>query len=136
MKVKVTQELCDLDGKAIPVGHDLRDAMAQVRGMLEDPAKLNDAKALVESLIGNTVPMTFRKAALNALLASLKGDDTMDGEKKASLWALAGKINKDEVVDIDTGKECELLKDRIGKAYGPMVVGPCFAILNADQGTK
>lgn len=135
MKVQVTQELFDLDGNSIPVPHDLRDAMAQIRAMLDDPARLGDAKAALESIIGNTTPMTFRKAALNALLGTMKGDETMDGEKKAQLWELAGKINKQDEVEIDTGKDVALLKERIGKAYGPMVVGPAFLILNGTPAT-
>jgi len=132
MKLDVTRPLTDLDGKTLPVADDIRSVFGQISALLAE-GKLTEAKTLADTFIGQTKPMTFRQAAMNALMGNLKGDESIDGAKKFALYDMADRINKSDVVELDTGKDCELLKERIGKAYGPAVVGPCFVMLNADD---
>ncbi len=67
---------------------------------------------------------------LRALGANLDTDRTMDGEQKVKIWELAVKIgSSDKPVDL-TPEELVILKQRVGAAFGPMVVGPAYRILN------
>jgi len=73
---------------------------------------------------------TYKTVLLGALLNVLRGDETLTGEQKFKLYALSMKIN-------DTAADCKiaaedvvLLKDRVGRAYPPLVVGRVFALLD------
>jgi len=133
MKVNVTQTLWDLDGEALPVSNQERQALVQARDLVK-AGDVEQALPILEALVGAAEPLTFRTVATNALLLTMKGDDAIDGEKKYALWKLAKQIQESDEPEIDTGKDVALLKERIGKAYGPLVVGPCFLVLNGDQG--
>lgn len=74
-------------------------------------------------------PMTLALVAQNALLGSLKGDENLDGSGKLTLYQLATKTadpNADYSVE-----EVSDIKKRIGRAYGPVVVGPAWAMIEA-----
>jgi len=138
MKMNVDQPIFDLDGNTIPVPHTMRQAVAAVREMLDDPARLEEAKASLDGMIQATTPLTFRKVAMDALMATLPGEERQpqDGQTKFKMWNLALKINKGGEVEIDTGDEVALLKERIGKGFGPLVVGPAYLMLNGTGPSK
>lgn len=69
----------------------------------------------------------LRKAVQTVLLTTLDGDAALDGPAKADLWNLAHDARADEV---DWSPEVVAkVRARIGKGYGPAVVGPAFALL-------
>lgn len=83
-------------------------------------------------LDGNSFPdqATHKTVLIGALLNTLKGDEHMNGEQKLKLYTLSMKIN-------DTAAECRLsaedvvlLKDRVGRAFPPLVVGRVFELLD------
>jgi hypothetical protein len=75
-------------------------------------------------------PLALRTAAVRALMVVLPTDREMKGEKKAKIWKLAMAVHggSDEI----TAEDAVLLKDRIGQAYGPLVVGQAFEIIEAS----
>lgn len=135
MKINVTQAVMGLDGKELPVSNEDRVALIRARDLVAagNPA---EALPLLEQLVGIAEPLTFRKVAVQALMASMKGDENLDGEKKLKMWQLASRIQGEDEPDIDTGPDVTLLKERIGKAYGPVVVGPAFLILNGTPASE
>jgi hypothetical protein len=73
--------------------------------------------------------MTLGEVSINALETGLTEDRDMTGEKKIELDNLARKIykNKDCVL---TAEETTLLKQRIGRLYGPLVVGVAWRLID------
>ena len=68
-------------------------------------------------------------------LKPIYDDKGMSGEDKVKIWCLAGKIQKEDVVEL-VAEDVALLKKRVGAAYGPAIVGPAFMLLNGTAGKK
>ena len=81
-----------------------------------------------EPLIDSAGTMTLRQVLQNVLLNSLPGDEALSGEDKVILWNLAQDTRSDEV---DWAPENIVrAKARIGKGYGPLIVGQVFEMLD------
>lgn len=77
---------------------------------------------------GQAKPMALGFVIQNALLGVFPEDQNMDGSKKLLLYTLATKT-LDENSDY-TVEELSLIKDRVGRAFGPTVVGPVWGMLD------
>lgn len=76
---------------------------------------------------------TLTTVALTALLASYEDERALTGKEKAERYQLALKINKRPAeVDI-TAEQLTMLKSLIGKAFGPLVVGQVYDLLENDK---
>lgn len=73
-------------------------------------------------------PVSLRAVIQNALLGTLRGDENLSGTEKLALWGLATRANEAEA-DFSV-EEMATIKERIGRAYGPVVVGPVYEILD------
>jgi hypothetical protein len=108
MKVKVTQVLHDLEG------FPLRDAaVTSTDGKILRPER----------------DFTLRKACTEALQALNLAGDATDGEERYKRFLLAMKIMSADEVDL-TAEEITKLKRVIGLAFGAVVVGRCYEILD------
>lgn len=74
-------------------------------------------------------PATLLLIASQALAATLPNDQNLPGTDKANLFNLAVKLQGAEP-DF-TLEELALIKDRIGRAYNQMIVGPAWRLLEA-----
>ena|ERR1039458_3686729 len=94
-------------------------------GMDGNPITSADAKGL-------QTPMTLGDAAVSALETILDEDRQAPGAEKFKLDELARKIykKKDAVLLIE---EIAKIKDRIGKYYGPVVIGPAWRMLDPAE---
>jgi len=102
MKLDVEQQLCGLDGKPIPQ-----------TGEKGSP------------------PTTLKDICLTVLVNELPSDrEKATGDEKFKRYILAGRINKGGVVEVDA-KEIDTLKERIGKGYGAVIVGPAWLLLES-----
>lgn len=87
-----------------------------------------DGKPIVE----RDVPVTLMTVALSALMAQFEDERALTGKEKADRYQLAMKINKRPgEVDL-TAEQVSLLKLLIGKAYGPLVVGQAYEMLEQE----
>lgn len=77
--------------------------------------------------------LTLSDVAVGALEAQLQADGQLTGAKKFEMYDLARKVYKCHACSL-TLEEKALLKDRIGLAFGPGIVGPAWEIL--DPGMK
>lgn len=77
--------------------------------------------------------LTLRSIGINALVASLDDDQRLSGEDKFELWMLAKRLCEVDTPELKV-EEVAKIKERIGKAYSQVVVGPAFTLLE-DQGT-
>ena len=73
---------------------------------------------------------TLRGAAVDALLAQFQDEQNLSGEEKLKRWTLAKHIvkSKDAPCEV-TAEDISLIKKLIAKAYGALVVGQAWEIL-------
>lgn len=77
-------------------------------------------------------PLTLCDVALNALLATFEDERALTGKEKADRYQLALKINK-KPAEVDlTAEQMTLLKTLTGKAYGPLIVGQVYELLEQE----
>lgn len=73
---------------------------------------------------------TLGGACLNVLTNQLVGDERMPGEQKAKFFELAVAIHgAKEPLDLSV-EDVALLKERVGRAYPPIIVGRAWAMLD------
>ena len=81
---------------------------------------------------GETQPMTLGDVCVNALETPTDSDHTMPGADKFKLDQLARKIYQNANADL-TVEELATLKDRVGKLWGPLIVGAAWRLLDPAQ---
>jgi hypothetical protein len=80
-------------------------------------------------LVAEGVPsMTLGEVVANALVNQFK-DENPSGQDKVKRWALALRIHAAKDIEL-TADEVKLIKDLVAKAYGPLVVGQVWSILD------
>jgi hypothetical protein len=78
-------------------------------------------------------PATLSDVAIQALTAQFNDEQTMPGAKKFELYELARKVYQNKAATL-TAEELATLKDRIGKFWGPAVVGAAWPLLDPNAG--
>ena len=109
MKIDVTQQLTELDGEPMVTGRRLCPTCGQTVGEIE--------------------PMTVRLAATRALSLTFKGEENLPGDEKVAQFHLALKITDEDEPDLRV-EDVALVKERVGKMYGQVIVGRMWAILD------
>ena len=75
------------------------------------------------------MPISLRYVLVNSLMVPIEKDS---GPKKAEKYGLAIDIQRNDEVEV-TAEQIVILKEAIGKPYGPSVVGPVYAILDGKE---
>jgi hypothetical protein len=93
-----------------------------------------DVTAVLKSLKGETLQdgesdVSLRSVATAALMMVYPDEQAVGGEEKFSRYKLALRMNADSSVEL-TPEEAAKVKQLIGKAFGPAVVGPAYELLN------
>jgi len=80
---------------------------------------------------GNSFPdkPTIKSAVMGSLINVLRGDETLAAEQKVKMFELAMRIHGAEQIEL-TAEDVSLIKERVGKAYPPMVVGRVFQAID------
>lgn len=92
----------------------------------------------LKDLDGNVIKekdkeVTLCTVALSALMMSYEDERQLTGKEKADRYQLAMKINKRPgEVDV-TAEQLAMVKMVIGKAFGPLVVGQVYELLEQDR---
>jgi len=106
--------------------------------LLADGAKSIDFTQVLTGFDGKPIPsqdakvttgMTLSDAAITALENVLPSDQGSKGEAKFKMDELARKVYQNKHASL-TIEELDLIKTRIGEAWGPIVVGPAWRILS------
>lgn len=82
---------------------------------------------------GKLVPMTLGDACAEGLLVVLETDNKEGGQSKYTRWKLAGRIINSKVAIEIKVEDMALIKERVGKMYGAVVVGPVFDLIEEPQ---
>ena len=107
MKVKLNTELKDFEGKALI---------------------FTAATAEKEA-----VNATLGKMMIESLLATFKDEENLSGDEKLKRWQLAIKIKNADVMVELTVEEVALVKKLVGKAYGTIIVGQVWELLEGAE---
>lgn len=88
-----------------------------------------DGKPLLASAAKDAPPLTLGEVCVNALETIMDSDRQMSGAEKFKLDDLARRIfEKSDVVL--SAEDIATLKERVGKVYGPLVVGNAWRLLD------
>lgn len=84
-----------------------------------------------EIKVGDVI-QTLGHVSLSALLATFEDERALTGKQKADRMQLALKINSNmKEVDL-TIEQLNLVKELIGKGFGPLVVGRAYELLEKE----
>jgi hypothetical protein len=72
--------------------------------------------------------VTLRNVALSALMATYKDEQSLAGLEKFKRYQLAQKLSAEGDISL-TLEEAKMLRDLIGKSFGPAVVGPVWTLI-------
>lgn len=101
-----------------------------MRRDLSQPCYTLDGTPIVNPDTQEAVPLF--KYCLDALMANYKGEEALTGKQKVERYQLALKINKrPKEVDL-TSDQLVMLKDLIAKAFGPLIVGQAYEVLEGE----
>lgn len=88
-----------------------------------------DGNPMKESDATDAKDATLRSVLLKAALVTLPGDDQMSADQKVGLALLTQRIYGDNAAEF-TSEETTILKERVGKAFSPIVVLRIFELLD------
>ena len=77
---------------------------------------------------------TLSRVCVDALVA-VEPNTIPDGKTSFERYQLAEKINDKKEVDLEA-EDIVILKDRVGKIFGPIVVGPAYNLLEGKKEGK
>lgn len=89
-------------------------------------APIRDIKG--EPIVENEKAVTLGSVSCQALLASYPDEPNLSGKEKAERFVLGVLFSLEQEEDISV-EDVALLKKLIGKAYGPLVVGRAYEII-------
>lgn len=90
-----------------------------------------DGKELKGDLKGEK-SLTLGSVCVESLMASFPDEERLSGNDKVKRFKLAQKIYNRTPVDI-TVEDASLIKELIGKAYGPLIVGQVWDLLENNK---
>ena len=98
-----------------------------------------DFNVKLKTLRGHPIPVEIEQVLVDvslldvcveALLCLFESERTEVGKSKYERWQLAEKLMKSVSGILDlTAEEITKLKERVGKRYGPAIVGPSYNLL-------
>ena len=90
-------------------------------------APIKDIKG--EPIVENEKAVTLGSVSCQALLANYQDETSLSGKDKVERFTLAALCSNETEADINV-EDVALLKKLIGKAYGPLVVGRAYEIID------
>lgn len=94
-----------------------------------DKVPSGEKNLMGQDILMNGPALTLRTVSQNALVAVFQDEQHLSGEDKLKRWELAMKVKRSpDPVDLTTD-EVVLIKKLIGKAYGPVISGQAWQLL-------
>lgn len=124
MKYNSQEVLKDLDGEPLRDGLSLDGFIAQMNAQLDDESKRKFQQALDKI---KRKELTLGRVCANALTSNFPDEQNLEGAEKMHRMQIALKVLKPKFRLTPTEKET--IKKLVGKMYGPVVVGPVWALL-------
>ncbi len=109
----------------------MKEPMVDLDGVeLRNPIPSGQKNVMGQDIMIEGDVMTLGSVSINALLLQYKGEDNLPGEEKLRRWELAVKIkNGPDPVEL-TVENVSLIKNLIGKSYGPLICGQAWKLLD------
>ena len=89
---------------------------------------LNDLEGAPLVVPGSLIPMTLSSVCVTALVTLSQDDQNVDAKTKYDWGHLANQIYGKNELELST-EQIVLLKNRIGKLYGPLIVAQAWDLL-------
>jgi len=105
------------------------DVTQQLRSIEGEPLTTSETTCPQCGQATEANPVTVRQVATGALMAQRRGEEETSGEEKVRYYALAVKIHDEDAPDL-RAEDVALVKELVGKSYGPLVVGQVWALLD------
>ena len=80
-------------------------------------------------------PLTLRDVCATALVSPYPDEQHLAGTEKVKRWELATRIVKQDKVEL-AAEDVARLKELVGKAWGVVVVGPAWELLDPQPKLK
>jgi len=107
----------------------------------EEKMKIDFSKVL-KTLDGKPIKtpenknLTLRDAVTNALLSVHEDEKSLSGKDKALRYHLSMRVYGAKSPFLLKSEECTLIKELIGKAYLPLIVGQAWEIIDPAEKEK
>jgi hypothetical protein len=93
--------------------------------------------AILKDFDGNTLKengneLSLKTVSVNALMFPYPDESNLSGDEKMNRYLLAQRLHAGGEIELRV-EEVAKLKALIGKAYGPVIVGPSFQILEGAR---
>jgi hypothetical protein len=88
---------------------------------------------IIEAGLPKQVPVTLARIAANALLQNYPDEANLAGAEKVKRFELAMKVSSAKKAIPLVAEDIALIKERIAKAYGPLVVGRAWQLLDGAK---
>lgn len=125
MKVDMTVVLKDLKGKSMKAQEYFTNP--KFIDTLETPNEDPQGVRLIDR--------TLSSVCVNSLNGVLAGDDKLSGSQKNDLFRLSLRIQDNDHAELNND-QIKTIMDRVGKNYGPLIVGRAFEILDPPSDEK
>lgn len=89
-------------------------------------------EAVIEAGLPKQVTITLGRAAANALIQGYPEEANLPGADKVKRFELAMKVTGAAKLQL-VAEDVVLIKERIAKGYGPLVVGRAWQLLDAAK---
>ena len=102
-----------------------------LNGLDGSPLKTPDQLNRIGNVVKEGKPQTLGMICVDALVAIDRGVN-LDGKTSFERYQLAAKINGQGETTLEA-TEIVMLEERIGKVFGPAVVGPAYKLLKGGK---
>jgi len=75
--------------------------------------------------------INLKTVCQNALMGAYKGEEALEGDEKARRYDIAIKLNSSNELDLRV-EDVKTIKEVIGKAFGPLIVGQAYKIIEGE----
>jgi len=103
MKIDFSTPICDFDGKPLPL--------------------IKEGKVVEDKTV------TLATVCVEALNATFPDERELDGKEKFDRFMLASKVYSGGEIDLKV-EDLAMIKKLVGKAYGPLVVGRVYELID------
>ena len=118
-----------------------KHGMPKIKINIEEKMKIDFSRKL-KTLDGKPIKipkgkdLTLKDAVTNALLQAHEDEKNLPGKEKAMRYHLSMRIYGAKEPILLKSEECTLIKDLVGKAYLPLLVGQIWEIIDPAEKEK
>lgn len=131
MKINFDEVLKNAEGEDdLKLGITADELLRKIAITLTEKGSIT--KEGLEEFLKEQKPFQLKTVAINALMSTFEDEKNLSGEDKLSRYVLSCKIRSGGECDL-TVDEISIIKKLIGKAYGTLIVGQTWPMLEGEK---